>query len=168
MFQFQTGSIRRSVDVPSRGEFCKGFQFQTGSIRSCKCCVAACYGFMQFQFQTGSIRSCNIARVLVANLSFNSKLVRLEGKNIVLLALLQALVSIPNWFDQKRCGVVQSGRLVLVSIPNWFDQKSRCENAPRGPGGVSIPNWFDQKYIVLIGHVLLNLFQFQTGSIRRF
>ena len=74
-FQFQTGSIKRTLDTPQKRSLTE-FQFQTGSIKS--------YTFdidinvsTAFQFQTGSI------------------------KRIGLIYLKRVLekVSIPNWFD---------------------------------------------------------------------
>ena len=54
---------------------------------------------LTFQFQTGSIRSRAFAILEArAMLSFNSKLVRLEG-HLQFWQRVRCYVSIPNWFD---------------------------------------------------------------------
>ena len=56
------------------------FQFQTGSIRSIRKINKGMLRLVMFQFQTGSIRSeLGFVSLPCRAISFNSKLVRLEG-----------------------------------------------------------------------------------------
>ena len=75
------------------------FQFQTGAIRS-KNEDMSMYPISLFQFQTGAIRSGGHGEnIAMRRVSFNSKLVRLEGLMLNRLMLMRLLVSIPNWCD---------------------------------------------------------------------
>ena len=75
MFQFQTGSIK-SIASLRRASVKNRFQFQTGSIKSIASISYDTYGFP----------------------SFNSKLVRLKGREVDRRVHF-GIVSIPNWFD---------------------------------------------------------------------
>ena len=78
MFQFQTGSIKRTVVVFLTVTACNRFQFQTGSIKS-----LAGWGQRhadsRFQFQTGSIKRQLLSLTWKHLTRFNSKLVRLKA-----------------------------------------------------------------------------------------
>ena len=98
MFQFQTGSIKRSdVKILKSG---KGFwfQFQTGSIKR-NLSTSAAVSCILFQFQTGSIKRAGNSGLRYSDVRFNSKLVRLKAMERFARKPLAKNVSIPNWFD---------------------------------------------------------------------
>ena len=121
------------------------FQFQTGAIRSPSILkILTLSG--QFQFQTGAIRSSySRNRKLLEQRSFNSKLVRLEGK---------------THRSRRRASRSFNSKLV------------RLEGQMRKPGATPVRS-FNSKLVRLEVNPqqnkpasLLQEFQFQTGAIR--
>ena len=97
-FQFQTGSIKSSIQIELGPVQLDLFQFQTGSIKSISDRILLTNTRM-FQFQTGSIKSLRELTLKLDGDRFNSKLVRLKDKVRISTTHPCRHVSIPNWFD---------------------------------------------------------------------
>ena len=164
------------------------FQFHTGSIRSQFRNMKAVASNPRFNSTLVRLEDSPVTVARRRFYSFNSTLVRLEAGVFRRCASSVFSVSIPHWFDQKRCGKTRScwalsfqfhtgsirSRIsAFVFKPLSVFQfhtgsiRSNLETARvKRRRHVSIPHWFDQKEKLGDCHVSIKEFQFHTGSIR--
>ena len=95
------------------------FQFQTGAIKS-QFKDSDKYPIIMFQFQTGAIKSQRENEMMLFDPRFNSKLVRLKGRDF-----FEVMMS--SFAFQFQTGAIKSSapngeyQAWFVSIPNWCD-----------------------------------------------
>ncbi len=102
-----------------------------------------------FQFQSGSIISRNYEIENALNELFQFQSGSIIRTFQIEIFQNEICVSIPIWFNYKKCSLNAFLEYYYVSIPIWFNYKSPLSSVNSSRKAVSIPIWFNYKSVNL-------------------